>query len=240
MKKTVLIVCLLCFGLNCICPSMGLINVFAEIQELTPQTLKNDLAYYHKVSKKGNFTYNEKLYLLLRIKDKYKESPVNLSDLEKKIALVESEIKKSKKKKPLPSPKVEITTTTIQPGDIVEIPKKPKRISVTGEVREPGNYTYEEGMKALDAISIAGGPSPNAKLGSIKIFREISTQRKVYKLNLKKVLSGRTELDIRLLPGDIILVPRKTIVSGKWFVSNILPWLSLVALILAIRGGLGV
>jgi len=122
----------------------------------------------------------------------------------------------------------------LEPGDIVEVPRQPKKISVIGEVRTPGNYDWKENMFVLDAVSVAGGPGDLAKLGSVKIFRETGTSRKTFEVNLKKVMSGNTQLDKKLEPGDIVFVPKKTLASGQWFVNTVLPWLSLISLVLVI------
>ena len=122
----------------------------------------------------------------------------------------------------------------LEPGDIVEVPRQPKKISVIGEVRTPGNYDWKENMFVLDAVSVAGGPGDLAKLGSVKVFRETGTSRKTFEVNLKKVMSGNTQLDKKLEPGDIVFVPKKTLASGQWFVNTVLPWLSLISLVLVI------
>ncbi|MFN3967010.1 MAG: SLBB domain-containing protein [Endomicrobiia bacterium] len=122
----------------------------------------------------------------------------------------------------------------LEPGDIVEVPRQPKKISVIGEVRNPGNYDWKEDMFVLDAVSIAGGPSDLAKLGSVKIFRETQESRKTFEVNLRKVMSGNTRFDKKLEPGDIVFVPKKTLASGQWFVNTLLPWLSLISLVLVI------
>ncbi len=66
----------------------------------------------------------------------------------------------------------------LDPGDIVEVPRQPKKVSVIGEVRTPGNYDWKEDMFVLDAVSISGGPTDLAKLSSVKIFRSDGNLRK--------------------------------------------------------------
>jgi len=122
----------------------------------------------------------------------------------------------------------------LEPGDIVEVPRQPRKISVIGEVRIPGNYDWKENMFVLDAVSVAGGPGDLAKLSSVKIFRETGTSRKIFEVNLKKVMSGNTQLDKKLEPGDIVFVPKKALASSQWFVNTVLPWLSLISLVFVI------
>jgi len=128
----------------------------------------------------------------------------------------------------------------LNPGDVVEVPKLPKKISIIGAINSPGNYDYTSNMHVLDAISIAGGPKFDSNLKSVKIFREYIDKRKVIQINLAKIIDGKTEIDITIEPGDIIVVPYKKIVSGTWFVNNILPWLSLITMLILIKGYTGI
>ncbi len=47
-------------------------------------------------------------------------------------------------------------------------------------------------------------------------------------------MSGKTQLDKKLEPGDIVFVPKKTLASGQWFVNTVLPWLTLISLVFVI------
>ncbi len=64
----------------------------------------------------------------------------------------------------------------LQPGDEIHVfskwifEEKPK-VSITGEVRRPGLYPFDEGMRVKDAIFRVGGLTPNASMGSVNIFR---------------------------------------------------------------------
>ncbi|MDI6641868.1 MAG: SLBB domain-containing protein, partial [Elusimicrobiota bacterium] len=123
----------------------------------------------------------------------------------------------------------------LEPGDIVEVPRKPKSVSVIGEVGFSGTYEWYKGMTVLDAISAARGYTATARLSGVKIFREVSGEgRKVISVDVSKILAGNVELNLLVEPGDIISVPRKPFVGGSWFVQTILPWLSLISLVLVI------
>jgi polysaccharide export outer membrane protein len=45
-------------------------------------------------------------------------------------------------------------------------------VYVTGEVRKPGSYPYEEGMTVIKAVSLAGGLTERAADGKIKVTRK--------------------------------------------------------------------
>jgi polysaccharide biosynthesis/export protein len=98
----------------------------------------------------------------------------------------------------------------IYPGDVVNVPADTKIvIYVLGAVRLPGAVHLSTSMPVtlLAAVAAAGGPTESAKQSDIKIKRRHSTgEENLIKVNLKDILSGKTE-DIPLSEGDIITVP---------------------------------
>ena len=58
----------------------------------------------------------------------------------------------------------------IAPNDSIYI-SAAERIFVTGEVKRPGEIEYREGMTVRQAISLAGGGTPKAAIGRIRIVR---------------------------------------------------------------------
>lgn len=69
---------------------------------------------------------------------------------------------------------------------------------VSGEVKKPDSYKYEEGLTVLKAITTAGGFSDKASTGRVKIIR---------KLKGKEELIERVSMDEPVLPDDVIVVP---------------------------------
>ncbi|MFQ3675265.1 MAG: polysaccharide biosynthesis/export family protein [Endomicrobiia bacterium] len=118
----------------------------------------------------------------------------------------------------------------LRPGDIVEVPRQPKTVSVIGAVNSPGNFDWYEGINLLEAISLAKGQTDFASLGAIKIFRGTTQQQKMLVVNLNNILKGDLKNNLVLEPGDIIVIPRKPLVASQWFVNTVLPWLSLIAM----------
>ena len=55
--------------------------------------------------------------------------------------------------------------------DIIKIPYKTRFITVQGGVQKPGKYEYSLGDNIVDAVNIAGGYHPDAKLDSISLIR---------------------------------------------------------------------
>jgi len=128
----------------------------------------------------------------------------------------------------------------LEAGDMVEVPEGvKKKISILGDVRTPGYYDYKDGLKLVEAVSMAGGFTDTARITKVSILRKSSgdTQSQPITINLDEILKG-TKSDFAIMPDDTIYIPRKSISSANWWVSNVLPWLSLISLILVIRGGL--
>jgi polysaccharide export outer membrane protein len=82
-------------------------------------------------------------------------------------------------------------------GDTVYITKAGV-FYVTGEVKKPDAYKYEEGTTAIKAITMAGGFTDKASKGRIKIIRKVDGKEDV----IEKV-----KMDEPVLPDDVIIVP---------------------------------
>lgn len=78
---------------------------------------------------------------------------------------------------------------------------------VTGQVRTPGGYPYEEGLTVQKAISLAGGQTERAERGSIAVLRQLNGREE----------SVSVKPDGQVLPDDVIVVAegRKFFVSGE-------------------------
>jgi len=90
------------------------------------------------------------------------------------------------------------------------------KVYVVGEVASPGDYNLNSLSTLLNALSAAGGPTKNGSLRNIQINRngKVIETVDLYDFFLK----GDKGKDIRLQPGDTVLVPiigRVTGVSGN-------------------------
>lgn len=86
------------------------------------------------------------------------------------------------------------------------------QFSVIGKVKSPGAFTPGRYVNALEALSIAGGPSEFAQTGNIRIIRKIGNQLQVIPVRIVSVLRGDTsrlnEQDIpQIESGDTLVVP---------------------------------
>lgn len=85
----------------------------------------------------------------------------------------------------------------IMEGDSVYITKA-GLFYVTGEVKKPDAYKYEEGTTVIKAITMGGGFTDKAARGSVKIIRKIN--------GIEKVLE-KVKMDEPVMPDDVIVVP---------------------------------
>ena len=86
------------------------------------------------------------------------------------------------------------------------------QFSVIGKVKSPGAFTPGRYVNALEALSIAGGPSEFAQTGNIRIIRKVGNQLQVIPVRIVDVLRGDTSrLSTQEIPliesGDTLVVP---------------------------------
>ncbi len=96
----------------------------------------------------------------------------------------------------------------LAPNDVVFIPDNfEKRITVVGEVKNPGTIAYREGLTAVDAILNTGGFTEFAKQNDVVIVRKEGKSVKNIEARLKDVIkNGDTSKDVPLNPGDLIII----------------------------------
>jgi len=83
-----------------------------------------------------------------------------------------------------------------------------KRVFVIGAVGRQGPLTLGQDMRVLSAISAAGGFSPFADKGGIKVIRSTQNGLVEYRFDYDGYLKGRDpESNLLLRPGDTIVVP---------------------------------
>jgi len=87
--------------------------------------------------------------------------------------------------------------TPIMDGDSIYI-NKAGVFYVTGEVKKPDAYKYENGATVIKAVTMAGGFTDKASKGRVKIVRKVGGKEEV----LEKV-----KMDEPVLPDDVIVVP---------------------------------
>ena len=104
--------------------------------------------------------------------------------------------------------------TNLFDGDVIIVPKVPNSISVFGEVLNPLSFEYSKDLRVSSAINQAGG------------YQQFADKRRVYiiKANgiVEKASTNIFTKNVKLEPGDTIIVPRK-IISGDPGIQALIP-----------------
>ena len=84
---------------------------------------------------------------------------------------------------------------------------KYRNFYVTGEVKTPGGYPYEEGLSVQKAITLAGGVTEKAERGDVRVVRYADGREETLPVGV----------DTQVLPDDVIVVAeaRKFYISGE-------------------------
>ena len=102
----------------------------------------------------------------------------------------------------------------LKPFDVVHVYGRfdfedPPVITVTGEVRDPGDHLTHGVTHVRDAIYLAGGTTPDALVENAQVFRPTREgTMQVLGINLEKALAGDAKNNIVLNPKDRVLVHR--------------------------------
>ena len=86
----------------------------------------------------------------------------------------------------------------LRDGDQIYVPRA-EMIYVFGQVKNPGSYGIQKDTTVLQALSLAGGVTPNGAMGRIEIVRIVNGKTQNVKAKLTDVVQ----------PGDTIKVPER-------------------------------
>jgi polysaccharide export outer membrane protein len=83
------------------------------------------------------------------------------------------------------------------------------KIYVIGQVNKPGDFVVNPSVNVMQALSMAGGTTPFASLGNIKILRRGADGSQVaVPFNYNQVIHGQDlQQNITLQAGDVVVVP---------------------------------
>jgi protein involved in polysaccharide export with SLBB domain len=102
----------------------------------------------------------------------------------------------------------------LKPFDTVRIFSRydfesPPVITISGEVRDPGDHLTNGATHLRDAIYLAGGTTPDASLANAQIFRKTPDGKlKVISVDLAKAMAGDSPDNILLEPMDRVFIHR--------------------------------
>lgn len=98
-----------------------------------------------------------------------------------------------------------------QPQVTVRVTERQNReVSVLGQVKEAGSYSYKSGLTLMQAISQAGGMNPLAAPRRVKLIRQTEKGRQTFEIDVTAILDSRAQ-DFALEPGDIVFVPEAAV-----------------------------
>lgn len=80
-----------------------------------------------------------------------------------------------------------------------------RRVTVDGEVREPGLYPVDGRLTLLQAVALAKGPTRLAGLNQVVVVRQMEGQRLAALFDLAAIRKGKAP-DPEILPGDRVIV----------------------------------
>jgi polysaccharide export outer membrane protein len=83
-----------------------------------------------------------------------------------------------------------------------------QQVRVVGQAAEPQALQYRQGMTVLDVVIAVGGLSEFAAGNRAKIIRELGGESVEIRVRLDDLLNkGQIEENIRMLPGDVLIIP---------------------------------
>lgn len=99
------------------------------------------------------------------------------------------------------------------PGDTVVV-QKAGIVYVVGDVRMPGGFVMDKPqLTVLQALAMAQGANPTAKLDGARLIRKNGDQRQELPIELKKILASKSP-DVSLQADDILFVPNSAAKSA--------------------------
>ena len=90
--------------------------------------------------------------------------------------------------------------------------RSPGKVYLTGEVAKPGviELRANESLTLTQAILEVGGFSDFANKRKVKLVRKSASSSQVKIIDVSVVIDqGRTDLDVALKPGDVVVVPAR-------------------------------
>ncbi|MFH1134704.1 MAG: polysaccharide biosynthesis/export family protein [Pseudomonadota bacterium] len=95
-------------------------------------------------------------------------------------------------------------------------------VYVMGEVAKSGAYPIERPISVFEALTLAGGHTENAKLGSVIIFRRRDHQVTATRLNMEGVLEMEPFAPyFYLKPYDLVYIPKTNIATAAHLMSQV-------------------
>jgi len=83
-----------------------------------------------------------------------------------------------------------------------------EQVRVVGEAAQPRALPYKEGMTLLDVMIAVGGLTEYAAGNRAKLVRMVGGKQQVYTVRLEDLVrKGDVSANVRILPGDVLIIP---------------------------------
>jgi protein involved in polysaccharide export with SLBB domain len=109
----------------------------------------------------------------------------------------------------------------LEDGDVVFVPEANRKIAVMGGVARPGLYDYKTGMKFIEGLAMAGGPTAAARLDRVMVYSgDQAVQIALGDAKAKALTIDPTKgNNPELKSGDIIIVPLSEKIDWNMIIS---------------------
>jgi polysaccharide export outer membrane protein len=155
--------------------------ILGQIKSPGQYELRGKITFLEFISKAGGLTVDAgSTATIKRINETDKDKQTLVVDLERLIKKGETAL-----------------NILIQDKDSVYI-SKAKTYYVSGEVNKPDSYKYEPDLTVIMALTMAGGFSKIAAKEKVRIIRIVNGEKRIFE---------RVNMDTRVLPDDVIVVP---------------------------------
>ena len=155
--------------------------ILGQIRNPGQYELRGRITFLEFISKAGGLTEDAgNTATIKRMMDSGKDKDQLVLDLEKLIKKGDTSL-----------------NIPIQDGDSIYI-SKAKTYYVSGEVKKPDSYKYEQELSVIKAVTMAGGFSKIAAKNKIQIIRVVKGEKRIFK---------NVNMDEPVLPEDVIVVP---------------------------------
>jgi polysaccharide export outer membrane protein len=102
----------------------------------------------------------------------------------------------------------------VRPNVTVTADSITQKVTIEGEVNQPGVYDIKGNSSLLEALAMAHSPTEVAALDQVIVFRNVNGQRTGARFNLQRIRAG-SDPDPLLIGGDRIVVGYSS-VKGAW------------------------
>jgi len=115
----------------------------------------------------------------------------------------------------------------VNPDVAVGVKSSTRRsVTVDGAVKQSGSFPVNSTLSLLQAVALTGGPSEDANLRRVAVFRTVGGQRQAAAFDLQAIRRGQAE-DPAVFPGDIVVVDGSRIKAAQKQILGNLPILSI-------------